>query len=141
MSKNPVLYKSLVVGVIVLFIGVGINPAVAVTPDNSNNRDDCELCPKVSNQLNDELEVIINRLLSIIKYYPITDEEQQELSDSIKTIQYEPIFTCDELWDLLEHVQAKWIKFEDEGRFFLALFYFILQYPIGYWWAFRCYNP
>jgi hypothetical protein len=29
MSKNPVLYKSLVVGVIVLFIGVGVQPAFA----------------------------------------------------------------------------------------------------------------
>ena len=37
MDRNPaVLYKGLVVGVIVLFIGVGINPAIAtVEPDNS----------------------------------------------------------------------------------------------------------
>ncbi len=30
MSKNPVLYKSLVVGVIILFVGIGIQPAFAV---------------------------------------------------------------------------------------------------------------
>jgi hypothetical protein len=36
MSRNPVLYKSLVVGVIVLFIGVGIQPAFAIT-DNGEN--------------------------------------------------------------------------------------------------------
>jgi hypothetical protein len=30
MSKNPVLYKSLVIGVIVLFIGIGIQPANAI---------------------------------------------------------------------------------------------------------------
>jgi len=38
MTKYPVLYKTLVVGVIVLFIGVGIQPAIAdvsIEPDNS----------------------------------------------------------------------------------------------------------
>ena len=33
MSRNPVLYKTLVVGVIVLFIGLGIQPAYALTND------------------------------------------------------------------------------------------------------------
>ena len=33
MSKNPVLYKTLVVGVIVLFIGLAIQPSVAVQPE------------------------------------------------------------------------------------------------------------
>jgi len=37
MSKNPVLYKALVVGVIVLFIGVGIQPAFAKVSIESNN--------------------------------------------------------------------------------------------------------
>ena len=34
MSKNPVLYKTLVVGVIVLFIGVGVQPALAIVEPN-----------------------------------------------------------------------------------------------------------
>ena len=37
MSKNPVLYKTLVVGVIVLFIGIGIQPAIAIIePENTD---------------------------------------------------------------------------------------------------------
>jgi len=38
MSKNPVLYKSLVVGVIVLFIGVGIQPAFATNQPETDDR-------------------------------------------------------------------------------------------------------
>ena len=38
MSRNPVLYKSLVVGVIVLFIGVGIQTAIAFETEESNDR-------------------------------------------------------------------------------------------------------
>ncbi len=36
MYKNPVLYKSLVVGVIALFIGVGIQPVFALSDSNKN---------------------------------------------------------------------------------------------------------
>jgi hypothetical protein len=46
MNKKPVLYKTLIIGVIILFVGVGVQPAFAV--DVSNNEDECNLCPKVS---------------------------------------------------------------------------------------------
>ena len=39
MSKNPVLYKSLVVGVIVIFIGIGIQPAIATVEPNTSDND------------------------------------------------------------------------------------------------------
>jgi hypothetical protein len=65
MVKTPVLYKSLVVGVIVLFIGVGIQPAFAVTPDTSDS-DDCDICPAVS---------IVSEL--------VDEEDNQKLSDMI----------------------------------------------------------
>jgi hypothetical protein len=49
LDRNPAwLYKTLVVGVIALFIGMGVQPAVAVTPDSE---EECELCPKVSKSL------------------------------------------------------------------------------------------
>ena len=66
MSKKPVLYKYLVVGVIVLFIGVGIQPAFA---DNisliktSDSEEDCNLCPKASKQR----LTLINGLLNIME--------------------------------------------------------------------------
>ncbi len=37
MSKKPGLYKSLIIGVIVLFIGVGIQPVIAFTNNGDNN--------------------------------------------------------------------------------------------------------
>lgn len=36
MNKNPVLYKTLVVGVIVLFIGVGVQSTIAINSENSS---------------------------------------------------------------------------------------------------------
>ena len=63
MSKNPVFYKSLVVGVIVLFIGVGVQPAFAVTPDTSDSEDDCNLCAKkVSKSHLILIESLLNRV-------------------------------------------------------------------------------
>jgi len=51
LDRNPaLLYKILVVGVIVIFIGIGIQPAFAFTPNISNNN--CELCPKIDSEQN-----------------------------------------------------------------------------------------
>ena len=63
MNKNPVLYKSLVVGVIILFVGVGIQPAFAVSPDTSESEDDCNLCAKkVSKSHLILIESLLNRV-------------------------------------------------------------------------------
>ena len=45
MPKNIILS----VGITILFLGLAINPAVAVNPISSDSNDDCEICPKVSN--------------------------------------------------------------------------------------------
>ena len=50
MVRNLVLYKTLVIGVIVLFVGIGIQPAFAITSDISINN--CELCPKIVSEQN-----------------------------------------------------------------------------------------
>jgi len=36
MSKNPLLYKMLVVGVIVIFVGLGVEPAFAIVDNNDD---------------------------------------------------------------------------------------------------------
>ena len=67
--------KILVVAVIILFIGIGIQPAFAVTSDTSESEDDCNLCPKkVSNQHYDKVEVMINILSGLLKKYPIVED-------------------------------------------------------------------
>lgn len=47
MNKKPVWYKGLVVGVIVLFIGLGVQPAIAVIHNNIDNKDECNPFPEV----------------------------------------------------------------------------------------------
>jgi len=93
-KMRDLLSKTLVVGIIVLFIGVGIQPAFAVTPDISDSEDDCNLCAKkVSKQhidriinLIDRIEKYDNQLSIISKYYPGLLEKYQELSEIYKII-------------------------------------------------------
>jgi hypothetical protein len=64
--KEKILYKYLVIGVIVLFIGVGIQPAFAKNVSIrkiSDKEDDCSLCAKKFNRLQLVLNIIyLNRL-------------------------------------------------------------------------------
>jgi len=57
--------NGLAVGVILLFIGVTVQPAIAVNPISSDNEENCNICPKIS-----KLQLV---------------EKYQELSDSITT--------------------------------------------------------
>ena len=84
--------NGLVVGVILLFIGVGIQPAMAVNPDTSDSEDDCNLCPKVSSLHLVRLKSLLNRIekydniLSVLsKKYPEVAEKYQELLERITT--------------------------------------------------------
>jgi hypothetical protein len=90
--KEKMLYKTLVVGVIVLFVGVGVNPAFAVDVSKSvsDSEEECDLCPKASNQqinrlinLLDKLERYDNQLLVLSKHYPEFEEKYQELSEIV----------------------------------------------------------
>jgi hypothetical protein len=86
MSKNPVLYKSLAVSVIVLFIGLGIQPAFAITSNSIESDDDCNLCPKASKKhidrlinLLDRLERYDTQLSELFNQYPEFEEKYQEI--------------------------------------------------------------
>ena len=93
MDRNPVLlYKILIIGVVVLFFGVGIQPAIAVNATDSE--DDCKICPKASNQNLVLIKSLINRLkifekqLSVLsRFNPEFEEKYQEVSKGISTIQ------------------------------------------------------
>jgi hypothetical protein len=44
------MYKHIltVVGITILFLGLSIQPSIAVKPISSDNEDDCSICPKIS---------------------------------------------------------------------------------------------
>ena len=85
------MYKALVIGVIVLFIGVGIQPAIAVTLNSADSEDDCNLCPKkVSKQhiiklksLISRLDTLNTKLLTVSKLNPDIEERYQDISDKV----------------------------------------------------------
>ena len=88
--------KALVVGIIVLFIGVGVQPAfaneVSITNKTSDVEEDCN-CNPVSNLHLVRLERILNRVESytnIISIFsnrnPVIQEKCEELSNEITTL-------------------------------------------------------
>ena len=83
MEKKPtLLYKTLVFGVIVLFIGVGIQPAFANTHDTYENEDDCELCAKkVSKSQLTLLKNLLNRLEKYDDQLPALSELNPEFKE------------------------------------------------------------
>ena len=85
--------NGLVVVVILLFIGVAFQPAIAVNPISSNNEDDCDICPKVSSlhlvrlkSLINRVETLDNKLSVISKFHPKLVGKYQELFDRITTL-------------------------------------------------------
>jgi hypothetical protein len=89
--KPVILYKTLVVGVIFLFVGIGIQPAFADGSNFSDSDIGCNLCAeKVSKShlgfINGLLNIIVkneNQLSTFSKQYPQIDEQYQELSNAI----------------------------------------------------------
>ena len=92
--KEKMLYKILVVAVIVLFVGMGVQPAVAVTPETTENDDDCDLCPKkVSKSHLVLIESLLNRidkydtqLSALSKQYPEFEEKYKEISEGMMSL-------------------------------------------------------
>jgi hypothetical protein len=91
--------NALTVGIILLFIGVGIQPAFADVSNISisDSEDDCEICPKINNQYLIKIKSFIDKLekhdniLSIsTKLNPEFVKKYQELSNYIDS--NEPIF-------------------------------------------------
>jgi len=138
MKGKPVLYKSFVIGVILLFICIAFQPAVAVTPKSIESEDDCELCAKkVSNQNKDGVEMMINILSGLLKKYPIVEDELQDLREVISTPSEEE---CFKLNILFVDFQVTSERFLEKGRFFLSGIYFLLYLITHFLWKTYC-NP
>ena len=61
--KQRIICKTLAVAVILLFIGVGVQPAIAIIPDKSENDKDCNLCAEnVSNQHISRIKNLIDKI-------------------------------------------------------------------------------
>ena len=59
--KHKTICNALAVAVIILFLGVGINPAIAtVEPETSD--EDCNICPNVSNQPIDRIKNLVDKI-------------------------------------------------------------------------------
>lgn len=55
----------LAVAVILLFLGVGVQPAIAKVESRTTNNDDCNLCPKKVNNLRIDRTISVKDLLKI----------------------------------------------------------------------------
>ena len=90
--RSSCIKNVLVVAVILLFVGVCVQPAFAINPNLSDSEDDCDICLKVSNLNLVRLENLSNKIykydniLSVLsKNYPEFTEKYQELSERITT--------------------------------------------------------
>ncbi len=80
------------IGITILFLGLAMQPSIAVNPIPSNNEEDCDICQKVSNlhlvrlkSLINRVETLDNKLSVLSKHNPEVIEKYQELSDKITT--------------------------------------------------------
>jgi hypothetical protein len=94
--NQRIICKGLAVAVIILFIGVGIQPAFADVSNTSvsDSIEDCNLCPKVSDKhlfrlriLLNRIEIFNNELNDISKQNPKVEENFQKLLDNISYLQ------------------------------------------------------
>ena len=91
--RTSYVKNGLVVVVILLFIGVAVQSSIAVNPISSDNKENCDICPKVNKTHLIRLKSLINRVetlnneLSVVSKYNLEVEEKyQKLSDKITAL-------------------------------------------------------
>ena len=89
--KQRIICKTLAVAVILLFLGLAIQPSVAVQPETTDIEDDCNLCAKkvskhhlvLIQSITRRLETYSNQILNEFKDEPEIRQKCQEISDNI----------------------------------------------------------
>ncbi len=91
--RTSCVKNGLVVAIVLLFIGVAVQPSIAVNPIPSDNEEDCDICPKSSSlhlvrlkSLINRVETLDNKLSVMSKHNPKVADKYQELSDKIITL-------------------------------------------------------
>jgi hypothetical protein len=80
--------NGLVVGVILLFIGVAVQPSIADNPISSDNVEDCSICPKVSTRLIVRLKSIFDRFEMYDNIQYIISKNHPKIIDIYQKIYY-----------------------------------------------------
>ena len=82
-KTSSMVYKTLVVVIIVIFIGVGIQPAYTVNVSNhiSDSEDDCNLCPKVREQHLVLIKSLLNKTENYDSQLSVLSNPNHELDD------------------------------------------------------------
>jgi len=135
--------NGLIVGVILLFIGVTVQPAIAVNPISTDNDEDCEICPKVKKthlvrlkSLINRVETINNKFSVISKHNPEIEEKYQELLsydyENDNTNGWYPgnIFICIFLWYPLVFIAFMLFMWPGMGWQFSDLLYSVNELGI-----------
>ena len=154
-----------VIGITALFLGLAIQPSIAITPTSSEGEDDCNLCPKVSSLHLVGLKSLLNRmekydnLLSLLsKHNPEVAEKYQKFSDR-NTILPESIIResiCNILALILGPIMIVWWpavllieRLEDKSMPLLLFIAYLYWFSVaffavlpGFLWlvVFRCYE-
>lgn len=86
--KERIISKGLTVAIFLLFLGVSVQPSIAITSESLDNEDDCEICPKVSKSHLLLIKSFLNRLeeyddeLSVLcKLDPGLEEKYKAIKD------------------------------------------------------------
>ena len=99
-------------GVIILFIGLGVQPAFAVIPNIAKNEEDNSICQKIKNHI-DRLKILLD------------DYKKYEIKSSKLNLEYKEKFQ--ELYDEITTVNEALDNIRPNDHPILNLFYFLYR--------------
>jgi hypothetical protein len=137
----------LVVGVIVLFIGMGVQPAFAVTPISVENENDCDLCPSLEDLVYskdlEDYQGLLDKIYSLQGEDEDLNSNRHPICDLLRPIDIINKIFLTIIADTLEEVYFNQDPSDDFKIFIilplLALNYLItLPFYILYWGILEC---
>jgi len=125
--KEKMLYKTLVIGVIVLFVGITFQPAVAVDVSKSvsDNEEECNLCPSFEDVVDSE---------DVEKYKEIYERISTPEDMNMERPICEFLKDASDKWDDLMYLA------ENEERLFLWIYAYIRFVIVTVLYFWECYE-